>query len=129
MKRVGVTTGAFYGYYRSKEELFEALVGLVAEHFLNRFSETIQNFNTLSAEEQKKQMGNYSKNFAVEGIEFAYKHLNCMKLLLTASGGTRYEKLVVVILIGIRSSIKHFKGEGGCCGGSSISVSEKNQME
>lgn len=94
VKRVGVTTGAFYGYYKSKEELFEALVGPVAEHFLNRFSETIQNFNTLPAEEQKKQMGNYSKNFAVEGIEFAYKHLNCMKLLLTASGGTRYENFV-----------------------------------
>ena len=26
----------------------------------------------------------------VEGMEFAYTNLNCMKLLLTASGGTRY---------------------------------------
>ena len=30
MKSVGMTTGAFYGYYKSKEELFEALVG---EHY------------------------------------------------------------------------------------------------
>ena len=27
VKTAGVTTGAFYGYYDSKEELFEALVG------------------------------------------------------------------------------------------------------
>lgn len=27
VKTVGVTTGAFNGYYKSKEELFEALVG------------------------------------------------------------------------------------------------------
>ena len=27
VKMAGVTTGAFYGYYKSKEELFEALVG------------------------------------------------------------------------------------------------------
>lgn len=27
VKSVGMTTGAFYGYYKSKEELFEALVG------------------------------------------------------------------------------------------------------
>lgn len=27
--------------------------------------------------------------------------------------------LAVIVAIGIRSSIKHFKGEGGCCGGSS----------
>lgn len=26
--------------------------------------------------------------------------------------------VVVMILIGIRSSMKHFRGEGGCCGGS-----------
>ena len=74
VKTVGVTTGAFYGYYKSKEELFEALVGPVAEHLLNRFSKTIQNFNTLPAEEQKKQMENYSNNFTVEGIIFAYNH-------------------------------------------------------
>ena len=30
VKTAGVTTGAFYGYYDSKEELFEALVG---EHY------------------------------------------------------------------------------------------------
>ena len=27
VKMAGVTTGAFYGYYSSKEELFESLVG------------------------------------------------------------------------------------------------------
>lgn len=27
--------------------------------------------------------------------------------------------LVVIICVGIRSSIRHFKGEGGCCGGGS----------
>ena len=27
--------------------------------------------------------------------------------------------LIILIIIGIRSSVKHFKGEGGCCGGSS----------
>ena len=91
VKTVGVTTGAFYGYYKSKEELFEALVGPVAEYFLNRFNEMVQEFNTLSVEEQ---MENYSNNYTAEGIEFAYNHLNCMKLLLTASGGTKYENFV-----------------------------------
>lgn len=27
--------------------------------------------------------------------------------------------LAVIIVLGIQSSIKHFKGQGGCCGGSS----------
>lgn len=34
--------------------------------------------------------------------------------------------LLVVMLIGLRSTIKHFKGEGGCCGGgSSVKVKKK----
>lgn len=28
--------------------------------------------------------------------------------------------LILVIALGIRGSVKHFKGEGGCCGGSSV---------
>lgn len=30
--------------------------------------------------------------------------------------------LVIVVAIGLRSAIKHFKGEGGCCGGGSAPV-------
>ena len=34
--------------------------------------------------------------------------------------------LIVLILIGIRPTVKHFKGEGGCCGGgSSVKVKRK----
>lgn len=27
--------------------------------------------------------------------------------------------LIIIIFIGLRSSVKHFKGQGGCCGGGS----------
>lgn len=33
VKTAGVTTGAFYGYFKSKEDLFEALVGEQYDHF------------------------------------------------------------------------------------------------
>lgn len=34
--------------------------------------------------------------------------------------------LIILIIIGIRSGVKHFKGEGGCCGGgSSVKVKRK----
>ena len=35
--------------------------------------------------------------------------------------------LVVLIWFGIRSSIKHFKGEGGCCGDGSTTVKAKRK--
>lgn len=33
--------------------------------------------------------------------------------------------IAVIVLLGIRSTVKHFKGEGGCCGGSSEKVKKK----
>lgn len=91
VKMAGVTTGAFYGYYGSKEELFEALVGPVAEYFFRHYDEIQENFNSMSPEKQRELMGNYSENYALNAMEFAYSHFNQMKLLLTASGGTQYE--------------------------------------
>ncbi|MGN1167112.1 MAG: heavy-metal-associated domain-containing protein [Lachnospiraceae bacterium] len=35
--------------------------------------------------------------------------------------------LIILIIIGIRSSVKHFKGEGGCCGGGGSSVKVKRK--
>lgn len=33
--------------------------------------------------------------------------------------------LVVVVFAGLRSTVKHFKGEGGCCGGSDYKPKKK----
>ncbi len=33
--------------------------------------------------------------------------------------------LAVILVLGIRSSIKHFRGEGGCCGGSTYKAHKK----
>ena len=35
--------------------------------------------------------------------------------------------IVVLIVIGIRSGMKHFKGEGGCCGGGSTPVKKQHK--
>lgn len=37
--------------------------------------------------------------------------------------------LVVLIGIGIRSSIKHFKGESGCCGGGSSVKTKRKKLK
>ncbi len=33
--------------------------------------------------------------------------------------------IAILLLVGIKSMIKHFKGEGGCCGGGGTYVSKK----
>ena len=52
MKSVGMTTGAFYGYYKSKEELFEALVGEHYAYLLGCFQKAQKEFADLPHEQQ-----------------------------------------------------------------------------
>lgn len=37
--------------------------------------------------------------------------------------------VAVMIFLGIRSSVKHFRGEGGCCGGSAPVKRQKKRLE
>ena len=37
--------------------------------------------------------------------------------------------LIVIVALGISSSVKHFKGEGSCCGGGGGTLVEKKQLE
>lgn len=37
--------------------------------------------------------------------------------------------LVIVVLIGLKSTMKHFKGQGGCCGGSEVVQAEPKVLD
>lgn len=37
--------------------------------------------------------------------------------------------VVILVLIGVRSGIKHFKGEGGCCGGRAPIPAQNKELE
>ena len=90
VKEAGVTTGAFYGYYASKAELYEALVGEVYTHMMTKFCEAQDKFASLPPEEQPEQMGDVSGDCLQDMLLYAYQHRNACKLLLTRSEGTRY---------------------------------------
>ena len=94
VKTAGVTTGAFYGYFKSKEELFEALVGEQYEYFLNCFIKAQTDFADLPLEEQPEMLGNISGACMHEMLHYAYEHLSAFKLILCSSEGTRFSGLV-----------------------------------
>ena len=57
VKNAGVTTGAFYGYFSSKEALFNALVEPHAAALMGRFMEAQTSFAELPEEQQPDHMG------------------------------------------------------------------------
>ena len=94
VKTAGVTTGAFYGYYDSKEDLFEALVSEQYGHIMNCFCKAQQEFADIPPEEQPDDLSTTSGECMHEMLLYAYEHLNEFKLILCHSERTRFSKLI-----------------------------------
>lgn len=94
VRTAGVTTGAFYGYYGSKEELFDALVGEQYETFMNCYCRAQQDFAGLPPEEQPENMGSISGKCMHDMLLYAYENLDEFKLILCCSEGTRYAGMI-----------------------------------
>ena len=94
VKTAGVTTGAFYGYYKSKEELFEALVGEQYDYFMDCFRKAQYDFAALPPEEQPDNLSSVSGECMHEMLLYAYEHLNEFKLILCHSEGTRFSGMI-----------------------------------
>ncbi len=90
----GVTTGAFYGYFSSKEELFDSIVSEKYETFLNMFRQAQKTFTELDPEDQADNIGVISGNCLLEMMKYAFKFKEEFRLILCSSQGTKYENII-----------------------------------
>ena len=94
VKNAGVTTGAFYGYFSSKEALFASIVEPHAAAVMGRFMTAQTVFAELPKEEQPAHMGKESGECVEWMIDCIYDHYEPFKLLICRSDGTSYENFV-----------------------------------
>lgn len=94
VKNAGVTTGAFYGYYKSKEELFDALVQRHAEYIMSVYINAQNDFADLPKEKQLNSMNEISGSCMEDILEYMYKYPDEIKLILCSSEGTKYENFI-----------------------------------
>ena len=94
VKNAGVTTGAFYGYFSSKEALFNALVEPHAAALMGRFMEAQTSFAELPEEQQPDHMGVESSHCVHWMVDYICQHREPVKLLLCRAEGTAYENFV-----------------------------------
>ena len=85
VKNAGVTTGAFYGYFSSKEALFNALVEPHAAALMGKFMEAQITFAELPEEEQPSHMGVESATYLDWMVDYICANREPVKLLLTRS--------------------------------------------
>ena len=94
VKNAGVTTGAFYGYYKSKEELFDALVNQQEKYFMDTFVGAQKEFAELPPEEQPDNMSEISWMCMKHLLEYMYENADVFKLILMHSEGTKHAGFV-----------------------------------
>ena len=94
VKKAGVTTGAFYGYFSSKEALFTAIVERHAAALMGRYMEAQTTFAELPEAEQPSHMGLESGECIHWMVDYICRHREPVKLLLCRSEGTSYEHFV-----------------------------------
>ena len=94
VKIAGVTTGAFYGYFSSKEALFASIVEPHAAALMGHFMQAQASFAELPEAEQPSHMGLESSGYIHWMVDYICSHPEPVKLLLTKAEGTSYEHFV-----------------------------------
>ena len=94
VKDAGVTTGAFYGYFSSKEDLFNSIVEPHAAALMGKFMEAQTTFAELPEEQQPDHMGMESGRCIHWMVDYICAHREPVKLLLCCAEGTSYENFV-----------------------------------
>lgn len=91
VKDAGFTKGAFYGYYRSKEELFCALVNGTVDGIGDILNQVNAKLAAYPAKEQVFHMTDEFLSVLPQLVDFVIAHHDEVTLLLKCSAGTRYE--------------------------------------
>ena len=90
----GLTTGALYGCFDSKERIFDALVEEPYEAVMAAYRKAHEDFAALPYEVQVNGMGDITARCVEWCLEYIYAHLDEFRLILMCSQGTRYAAMV-----------------------------------
>lgn len=93
-KAAGVTTGAFYRYYPSKDALFAALVEPHAAYVKKLYLSAIDAWNALPDAEKPHHMDDSSGPCLDAMLDYIYEHYTNFKLLICSSAGTVFENFI-----------------------------------
>ena len=94
VKDAGVTTGAFYGYFKSKEDLFDSLVAEHANHIKEIYDRILAQFVKMPLEQQKSSMDDYAFTGLKEMFDYIWDHKIPFRLIFKSATGTRYENFL-----------------------------------
>lgn len=79
-REAGVTTGAFYGYYKSKADVFDGIVGVHADYLKELFGSEGDSYS------------DFGKSRFARLIIYTFDNIDGVRLLVDGSEGTKYSE-------------------------------------
>ncbi|MCR4939416.1 MAG: TetR/AcrR family transcriptional regulator [Treponemataceae bacterium] len=97
-KDAGVTNGAFYAHFKSKEDLFDNLVAPCMEEFKKLYSEEEEVSYTINSSQDILRIFQQTHSSSDKLIHFLCQYREIFLLILDCSGGTSYENFQDTII-------------------------------
>lgn len=109
-KEAGITTGAFYRHFNSKEDLFVCLVKPVVDEMYAMFRISQTNGEELVRDVKLEEFWKFNDESAAFLVSYIYDHFITFKLLLQSADGTPYSSFVTELTdMEVNSSVKVFE--------------------
>ena len=109
VKDAGYTLGAFYGYFKTKEELFYALTDETAQKFTSIVRSIGEDMDHLPADKMIYSMVDCYIDRLPELVDYICGHKEEMTLLLRCAEGTKYENFIDNFRMKNRSHVSEAK--------------------
>lgn len=107
-KNANVTTGAFYGYFKGKEDLFSAIVLPCSAAVKCRFARSQDSFFVLPTDNDGTKIDCIDWM-----IDYIYDHYDIFKILICCSDGTGFENFVHdMVEIEVDSTLEYLAKRG-----------------
>ena len=94
VKEAGFTQGAFYGYYKDKAALFEALVEPAAGDLVAQFRKAQEAHFDLIPAGRAAESRAFSTEYLRGFVAYVYDHFDAFKLVICCAEGTKYERYI-----------------------------------
>jgi len=94
VSETGFTLGAFYGYFKTKEDLFYALTDEAAEGLNAILMECFEEMQRLDEKEKLTGMNDVYLKYVPEIVRYVDDHRDAFYLILKCSAGTKYESFL-----------------------------------
>ncbi len=94
VKDAGLTTGAFYKYFPTKESMFDALIDPYVEHIYQIYDDVLLEFEELSHQEQTDHMAAFSEEGIEQIVDYVYDNYDSFRLLLKCGDSGKYADFI-----------------------------------